>query len=83
MRERADVWGPRGREREGRVRWRGLVGRQGSSGWAAAKRGKEGNGPQHRLDLLQIKDLSFELRFEIEFEFVSHSNSNCTHSNSK
>jgi hypothetical protein len=83
MRERADVWGPRGREREGRVRWRGLVGRQGGLGWAAAKRGKEGNGPQHRLDLLQIKDLSFELRFEIEFEFVSHSNSNCTHSNSK
>jgi hypothetical protein len=59
------------------------VGRKGGLGWAAATQGKEESGPKHKLDILQIKELSFELRFEIEFEFVSHSNSNYTHLNSK
>jgi hypothetical protein len=62
--------GPRVGDRE-RERWRGLVGRKGGLGWAAAQQGKEESGPKHKLDILQIKDLSFELRFEIEFEFVS------------
>jgi hypothetical protein len=59
------------------------VGRQSGLGWAAAEQGMEGYGPQLKLDILQIKELSFELRFEIEFEFDSQSNSNYTHLNSK
>jgi hypothetical protein len=65
------------------VKRRGLVGLNDGTGWAAAKQGKEESGPIHMFVNLQIKELSFELGFEIEFEFVSHSNSNYTHLNSK
>jgi hypothetical protein len=59
------------------------VGREGGLGWAATEQGREGYGPQHKLDILQIKELSFGLRFDIEFEFDSQTNSNYTHLNSK
>jgi hypothetical protein len=49
----------------------GLNGLKEGAGWAAAEQGKEESGPKHMLVILQIKELSFELRFEIEFEFVS------------
>jgi hypothetical protein len=35
------------------------------------------------LGILQIKGVNFELGFDQEFEFDSHSNSNSTHLNSK
>jgi hypothetical protein len=65
------------------VKRHGLVGLNDGTGWAAAKQGKEESGPIHMFVILQIKELSFELGFEIEFEFDSHSNSNFTHLNSK
>jgi hypothetical protein len=65
------------------VKRRGLVGLKEGTGWAAAKQGKEESGPKHKFVILQIKELSFELGFEIEFEFVSLSNSNYTHLNSE
>jgi hypothetical protein len=65
------------------VKRRGLVGLNNGTGWAAAEQGKEESGPMHMFVILQINELSFELGFEIEFEFVSHSNSNYTHLNSK
>jgi hypothetical protein len=49
----------------------------------AAKQRKEESGPVHMFDNLQNKRISFELGFELEFEFDSHSNSNFTHLNSK
>jgi hypothetical protein len=65
------------------VKRRGLDGLNDGTGWAAAKQRKEESGPTHMFVILQIKELSFELGFEIEFEFVSLSNSNYTHLNSK
>jgi hypothetical protein len=65
------------------VKRRGLVGLNDGTGWAAAKQGKEESGPMHKFVILQNKELSFELGFEIVFEFVSQSNSNYTHLNSK
>jgi hypothetical protein len=49
----------------------------------AAEQGKGEDGPTHLFDKLQFKELCFELGFEKEFEFDSHSNSNYTHLNSK
>jgi hypothetical protein len=62
---------------------RGLVGPKGDTGWAGCKAKEGKGGPVHRFDILQIKRISFELGFELEFEFDSHSNSNFTHLNSK
>jgi hypothetical protein len=52
-------------------------------GWAVCRALVEGCGPAHWLGNLQIKGLDFELGFEKEFEFDSHSNSNFTHLNSR
>jgi hypothetical protein len=48
----------------------------------AVKQRKEKAAQLTRLNILQIKGLSFEPRFDLEFEFDSHSNSNFTHLNS-
>jgi hypothetical protein len=62
---------------------RGLTGPRGSTGWAGCNVKAGESGPVHRFDTLQIKRISFELGFDLEFEFDSHSNSNFTHLNSK
>jgi hypothetical protein len=49
MRERADVWGPRGRERERREMLRGLVGRKAAWVGPAAKQIKR-NRPRSLVD---------------------------------
>jgi hypothetical protein len=79
----ADAWGPRDREREERVGAARVKGPKGVAGWAGCKAQERRSGPAHWLGNLQIKGLNFELGFEKEFEFDSHSNSNFTHLNSK
>jgi hypothetical protein len=53
-----------------------------ATGWAGWIRKKGRSGPVHWFAFAN-KRSSFELGLELEFEFVSHSNSNYTHLNSK
>jgi hypothetical protein len=41
-----------------------LDGLKGDTGWAAIEQGKDEDGPKHLFDILQFKELCFELGFE-------------------
>jgi hypothetical protein len=51
-------------------------------GWAGCRTNNKEIGPELVGWFAKLKN-KFEKRFEIEFEFDSHSNSNLTHLNSK